>query len=117
MQSGEMLDVISVTNVEMYFSIFCLCPAAVLKKPSRPAQLSCPGPAWSLGRARFRNMEQALEGASGPIEHPLHGFKGGECPCSALPPLRSYCVPEHLSMLVETVLSLIETILCDTVSV
>lgn len=33
MQSREMLDVISAMRVEMYFSIFCLCPAAVLKKP------------------------------------------------------------------------------------
>lgn len=119
MQSGEMLDVISVTRVEMYFSIFCLCPAAVLKKPSQPAQTwtSCPSLAWALGQACFRNMEQFLEGASGPTEHPLHGFKGGECPCSALPPLRSYCLQEHLLLLVETVLSLIEAILCDTVNV
>lgn len=33
MQSGEMLNVILVMYVEMYFSIFCLCPAAVLKNP------------------------------------------------------------------------------------
>lgn len=33
MQSRKMLDVILVMHVEMYFSIFCLCPAAVLKMP------------------------------------------------------------------------------------
>lgn len=104
MQSEEMLDVILVMHVEMYFSIFCLCPAAVLKKILMACTAllsrSCMDPGVSKLQEHGAVLGRSLR------SHCMDSKVENESSWSALPPLKSYCLQEHLLLLVETVLSL-----------